>query len=253
MICWRSVFANIVMMRVTLFFYVAYIVTNYIYVKLPRALELNYGVIFVTSPFNLLENLSHIYANPTQGLEANFWIVLLFILLAEIYSRFAHARFVGTGIDGAFALALGASYATSALWWQVKGVPESGTSIVSFSIVLYLLVISLADARINIVPYKLSIMEKIKFPLWITSLGTSCVAAPTYILGNPSYEVHLVGITFFGAFLMLLILYRLKRNRQTHPSSGSKAVGIEGARVFDGLCPNPPVFNNTFALSAGAS
>jgi hypothetical protein len=214
MIRWRSVLANILKMRVTLFFYVAYIVTNYIYVKLPQAFELNYGVIFVTSPFNLLEDLSHIYVNPMQGLEANFWVVLLIILLAEIYSRFSHARFEVAGIDGVFALALGASYATSALWWQVKGVPESGTSIVAFSIVLYLLAISLADARIYIVPHKLSIMEIIKFPLWITSLGTSCVAAPTFILGNPSYEVHLVGITFFGAFLMLLILYRLKRNRQ---------------------------------------
>jgi len=35
-------------------------VTDYIYVKLPRVLELNYELIFVTLPFSLLENPSPI-------------------------------------------------------------------------------------------------------------------------------------------------------------------------------------------------
>jgi hypothetical protein len=198
----RSVLTAIATVRITLFFYAAYIVTNYEYVKLPPALELNYGVVFVTSPFNFLETFSHIYANPIQGLEENFGVVLLIILLAETYSRFARVR-GGIGIDGAFFLALGATYATSALWWWAEGVPGNGTSIVAFSIVLYLLAVSLADARTYAVRRRRSAAEAGRFLLWITALVISVVVAPTFILGNPSYGIHLAGIAFFGAFLMI--------------------------------------------------
>jgi len=48
------------LLEILLFFYVAYVVTDYIYVKLPQVLELNYELIFVTLPFSLLENPSPI-------------------------------------------------------------------------------------------------------------------------------------------------------------------------------------------------
>jgi hypothetical protein len=48
------------LLEILLFFYVAYVVTDFIYVKLPRVLEFNYELIFVTLPFSLLENLSPI-------------------------------------------------------------------------------------------------------------------------------------------------------------------------------------------------
>jgi hypothetical protein len=104
-------------------------------------------------------------------------------------------------------LAFGANYATSVLWLQVKSVLESGTSIIAFSIVLYLLAILLADTRIYTMRHRRSLTETIKLLLWIALLTISDVAAPTLILGNPSYEMHLVGIALLEALLMILSLF----------------------------------------------
>jgi len=226
----RSVLTAITMVRITLFFYAAYIITNYAYVKLPHALQLNYGVVFITSPFNFLETFSHIYANPTQGLEENFGVVLLIILLAETYSRFASLRTRRVGIDGAFFLALGATYATSALWWWAEGVPGNGTSIVAFSMVLYLLAIALADARTYAVRRRRSAAEAGRFLLWITALVISGVVAPTFILGNPSYGIHLVGTAFFGAFMIIRSYTDRREMSRTQPSSPSTSDMIKETR-----------------------
>jgi hypothetical protein len=116
-------------------------------------------------------------------------------------------RVGSTSIDGAFVLAFGANYATSVLWLQVKSVLESGTSIIAFSIVLYLLAILLADTRIYTMRHRRSLTETIKLLLWIALLTISDVAAPTLILGNPSYKMHLVGIALLEALLMILSLF----------------------------------------------
>lgn len=216
MVTLRSILYCIKRVKITLIFCIAYIFTNAVYVILPHALELNYGVIFITSPFNFLETFLHIYASPFQGLVENFGLVLLFIMLAECYSRFARVRVRSVSIDDAFFLALGATYATSALWWMTEGVPVSGTSVVAFSIVLYLLIISLADIPMYAVRRRRSAAEEGRFLLWIFALVVSAVASLLF-LDNPSYMIHLVGIAFFGVFLMTLMLYRLKRNHQIHP------------------------------------
>jgi len=190
--------------KVTLFFYFAYVVVNYAYVILFRSEVYNYTAVFLTSPFNLLETASGVYSSPLEGMQENFILVVLFILLAELYSRHAQVSKPKLTITHIFALSIAATYITSALWWVLFGVPSNGTSIIAFCILTYLAAVTLLDRKI----YGRKVdgrtpSEQVKALLWMTALVLSILFASTYVIGNDHYSIHLIGVLVFAGLVGL--------------------------------------------------
>ena len=198
-------------LRVTLFFYVAYAVVNYIYLFPLRQDILNYALVFAISPFNVLEVLSPAYGSTSSGLLQNFWFVVVFILLAEVYSRFSSVRLKrAVSFDAIFLASILASYTASAMWWRSTGVPGSGTSIVAFSMLLYLAAASMLDIKNQVARAgrDKSSSESIRGLIWVFALVSAFGFAPTYILGNPHYVLHIAGGLTFAAFAALFFAAR---------------------------------------------
>lgn len=213
--------------RVTLFFYLAYLLVNYVYVVLAPGLVLNYTAVFLTSPFNILETLSPIYPSFEVGLSENFVFVVLFVLLAESYSRYSMTRAKGLiSVDVAFILSIVSTYTTSALWWWRTGVPASGTSIVAFDMLLFLAAVSMADFREYVNRGEKRGAEALETLLWVLAVGTSLVVAPTYVLGNPHFELHLVGMAVFACVSgLIVLLYHSPRKRLEEAGNTKRDIG----------------------------
>jgi hypothetical protein len=217
----------ILKLRITWVFFFGYLLVNYLYLQLPRNLILNYGIVFLTSPFNVLETLSPVYNSVAQGLQENFEILVAVILIAEVFSRYSMVRLKPyLTIDWAFALGIAASYVTSALWWWHTGVPGSGTSIVAFSILLFLASAASLDVKRRMKDARTKAELKRDY-IWIAALVTSFGFLPTYVVGNPHYQLHIVGALVFGSMVGLLAETRSARQAR----QGSESSSNESFRV----------------------
>ncbi|MDG6911112.1 MAG: hypothetical protein JRN18_02030 [Nitrososphaerota archaeon] len=199
--------------RITLFFYLAYLSVNYVYVVVLPGDILNYGAVFLTSPFNILETLSPLYFSFGQGLVENFALVVLFMGLTESYSRFSMVRVKAyLSVDAAFVLSIASTYATSALWWWKTGAPASGTSVVALCMLLYLATASVCDFDTYASRRQMHGAEFAKVFLWVLATPISLVAASTYVLGNPHSEIHIAGAVVFTALAGMVLWGEAHRN-----------------------------------------
>lgn len=202
----------ILSLRVTLFFYIAYVAVNYVYIILLHQQVFTYVLVFAVSPFNILEILSPVYTSSTQGLVENFGFVVLMILVTETYSRYSAIKLKHMlSIDVVFCLSIGATYITSALWWWRAGVPASGTSIVGFSVLLYLAASSILDLRHQVKRAQKKGREAARGVVWIAACVTSIGFSPTYVWGNPQYALHIAGASIFVLMAVLFAVTRLPR------------------------------------------
>ncbi|MDG7038307.1 MAG: hypothetical protein JRN37_03980 [Nitrososphaerota archaeon] len=151
--------------------------------------QTNRDVIFITSPFNILEVTGS--ASPVLSFLANFVLVAMAILMAELYSDFS---VMPLSAGAAFAMAVAASYIISACSWLLKGTPSAGTSIIGFSVFLYLAASGALDMK--------------KMPAWASALVPSLAAAPLYILHNASWPLHVSGALVFGGLCVLYLSLR---------------------------------------------
>jgi hypothetical protein len=206
--------------RITLCFYLTYLIANYVYLVVLPGAVFDYRAVFLTSPFNILETLSPIYASFGQGLTENFVLVVFFMALAESYSRFSLVKLNAyLSVDLAFLLSIASTYIVSGLWWWKAGAPASGTSIVAFCMLLYLAAASVGDVRVYGKRGRRQGAEFAKAFLWVLAISISLAAASTYLLGNPHFEVHIMGAVTFtaldGAFVLTRLVRRNERIKET--------------------------------------
>ncbi len=176
----------------TAIFSLTYALLNLAYLTVFAPYQANGDVIFITSPFNILEVTGS--ASPAFSFLANFVLVAMVILMAELYYDFS-VMTIPAG--AAFAMAVTASYIISACSWLLKGTPSAGTSIIGFSMFLYLAASAVLDMK-----------KWLKRPVWAVALVPSLAAAPLYILHDASWPLHVSGALVFGGLCMLYLSLR---------------------------------------------
>jgi len=103
-------------------------------------------VAFLTSPFYPKENFV-LYPSPLEGIFFNF-VVTSAIIISSIlyYHRLAESKRVNPKL--VFWGSVVASYVTSVFAWKIDGMPLTGTSIIGFTFVCFLVLLSFFDVFI---------------------------------------------------------------------------------------------------------
>ena len=162
---------------------------------------------FLTSPFNLGEIYSKVYNSYLEGYFFNGVFTAGIIFVAIIYPQLlATNRRVKPEL--VFWTSIIASYLVSMIVWFFTGAPSTGTSIVGFCMVGFLLVSSMNDLRDYFSkkirhPSKLSIIEVTT--ITAIAIFSLIFAILFYSLGENAY-VHFVG----GAICAFLIFVMIK-------------------------------------------
>lgn len=191
-------------------FIVLYWAANQLYVTyhLPGLIGTQ-AALFVTSPFNGLEDLSKIYGSLWSGLLNNYVVVAIVLWLAEIYAVHFSIKLKAHSPYIIFLCSVLATYVLAALVWVATGQPSAGSSIIGFSITGFLLASLLLDAK----HYILSGLQRIKssvfsvrgwlgYLLAIMSPILTAFLLATYLISNQSWWLHLLG----GGIFLLIIL-----------------------------------------------
>lgn len=184
--------------------------------------------LFATSPFSPLEDFSRIYSSVTVGLISNFFVVGMLILIAEVIADFVlknGKNYVRT----TFVYSILSSYILSFIIFLLLGTPSTGTSIIGlcFSILIAYMLISEAYAILHKIargPQQMTmkgLLNHINFVVMglfkVIIFGAfvyviTVFTLYSYIIGNPSWWLHLSGAAIFAALVLALSgKYRLKR------------------------------------------
>ena len=149
---------------------------------------------FITSPFNPIEDFSKTYPNVTTGYYDNGLLVTLLILITQVYvSRFMKRLKGRVSIRNLFLSGLLASYITAAIYWIAKGLPSTGTSIISFGLAMFLT----ASLVLDFLCY---CREKRVMAAYLAMV--SAIVAGIFAYSYVGYEIHLIG----GALFVLLLI-----------------------------------------------
>ena len=165
---------------------------------------------FLTSPFNFLEDFTGNYEWPQQGYLYNTVVTVIFLFFATFYYYWIteNKRF---SIERVFWASIIGSYGVSIVVWAIKGWPSTGTSIIGFCVVGYLLGLSFFDFKRQRNKTKFS--SRLRNLIILPTLLVSCIILPTaYLLGNDAYPYHLAG---GGICAILLLLLRRKQSSKS--------------------------------------
>ena len=168
---------------------------------------------FLTSPFNLTEVFAKVYSSPVEGYFFNGIFTFVLIIFCIIYFHlFASSKRVTP--EFVFWMSIVASYVVSALVWFFTGAPSTGTSIVGFCMVGFLLVSSMNDLRVYF-SKKIRHTSKLSI-IKVTTITAIAIfslifAILFYSLGENAY-VHFVG----GAICAFLIFVMIKLRRLSY-------------------------------------
>ena len=191
---------------------------------------LNHGVYpssnaaqFATAWFNPTENRLPIYGSVEAGLAVNFVGPLIYIVIAEYYSRNLQRtvtkRFVS--IDSIFVFSVLATYTYTYLYCLINHVVGTGTSIVAFCLLLSFSAIALVDLTDK--DYRSRLQKEIlTLIVWfIAGIGFPVLAVWSYVIGNPDSINHFGGLCCFLVFIGSLLLIRLIRIQSNKDSVSS--------------------------------
>ena len=198
-----------------LIFIFIYLIVGLLYLILARSgynILTGWGsklIAFSTSPFNLLEDFSGGYKSAQVGY---FWnaVYLLPVLYIAIFYYHLVAETKLVSFELVFWGSIASSYIVSITIWAIGGWPSTGTSIIGFSILCYLFVLSVFDfPKIH----KNKQENRLKFArIYVTIFVASfsfVLLLFGYLLGNSSYSIHLAG----GAVCALLIFAMFRRRQ----------------------------------------
>jgi hypothetical protein len=176
----------------------------------------NFGkeLAFLSSPFNMLEDFSGyysgLYQSPQQGYIYNTVFTTAFLFFAAFYYHFIteNKRF---SIERVFLGSIVGSYVVSIVVWMLTGWPSTGTSIIGFCVLAYLLGLSSYDL----------LVVKRKEPQLRFKTAKSIMIIPTiifssiillfgYLLGNNASVYHLAGGAICGILAFTISARRFR-------------------------------------------
>jgi hypothetical protein len=201
-------------LRFLVLFFVLYVlVVPGVYLLWPK-LWTNNVVAFLTSPFNFSENFASLYGTPLEGLINNYALTVVILFFSFVYPHvLRQTRRVGP--EAVFLGSLVGSYLVSVLAWWLKGTPTTGTSIIGFCMILYLIPSTFLDARAlysSKVPRTgRSIGESLRFLSILLLLTFSLVLFSGYWL-YPAYIYHLAGAAVCGIVVLTSVRLRAQKS-----------------------------------------
>ncbi len=195
-------------------FVILYALVNFVYFSDFKRWGLNYTAWFLTSPFNPLEITSRAYGSYTIGEVSNFGLVAIIILGADVYHQFFSTRWKNQLLPRTVLFAaIAASYMVSGLVWIFDKMPSTGTSIIGFCLIGYVVINSSADfkdyqrAKLLREQGKAAASAR-KTLAYIWLLVLSWVSLVFLFLDNSSYWLHLL-----GGGISLVIIYSFLKHR----------------------------------------
>jgi len=196
-------------------FYFLYTATAYVYrmSTLPATLAAtaSKAILFATSPFSLLEALPPLSTSTAAGLSIDFlFVAVVMIAVAAFNLRVASRGAVAPSMPTVFFAAVAATYIVSLQVWLARGVPASGTSIIAFSMLGYLVFATSREVRG-------SIRENARSQAtgWAAELSLVVFTLMFYLVGEASlYHVE-------GGLLTIAMIsvWKLSRSRSTRNPS----------------------------------
>ena len=191
-------------------FYGLYAGVVYLYDALqpffPLSLNLANLIEFITSPFSFVEATPPYSSSTATGLYNNFLFVAVIMTLLAMYSLAASSRLKPyVSLPLVFGASVAGTYAVSAGIWALSTQPSTGTSIIGFTAASAVAVASSVDLidEIRLIAGKRGNMKdyaKAYFLLVVAGIS-SLTVLESYILGNPSYLLHLTGGAISGGFV----------------------------------------------------
>lgn len=163
---------------------------------------------FVSSPFNLSEVFAKMYSSPIEGYVFNGIFTAAIIALTIVYANlWATSRQIRPEL--VFWTSIISTYIISAIVWFLTGAPSTGTSIIGFCMVGFLVISGLNDLHSYFNKKK---AEQGKFVFVKASLISLMVIVSLFLgfffysLGNSVY-VH-----FGGGIMCAILILIFKRN-----------------------------------------
>ncbi|MEM3190651.1 MAG: hypothetical protein QW292_00780 [Candidatus Parvarchaeota archaeon] len=127
------------LLKLSLIFSLLYIFANLAFILFLKLIPENI-LIFITAPFNALEDLSASYGSVYVGFLFNFLPVFIMLLIASyIYTKNNRLNKFLKPSD-VFVVGILASYLSSAVYWLAFKVPSRGTSILAITLLIYFLI-----------------------------------------------------------------------------------------------------------------
>lgn len=206
--------------RLLVLFVVLYVfVVPSVYLLWPKLWTSNV-VAFITSPFNLRENFVSLYGSPLEGLIYNYGLTAVMLCFSLAYPHvLRQTRRVGP--EAVFLGSLVGSYLVSVLAWWLIGTPTTGTSIIGFCMILYLI----PSTFLDVFPYfhngkvprtGRSMRRCLRFSFILLLLVFSLVSFFGYWL-YPACIYHLAGAAVCGIVVMANVrIHAHKSARAVH-------------------------------------
>jgi hypothetical protein len=164
---------------------------------------------FASSPFSFIETTPPYSSSTIVGLYNNFLFVALLLVFAAMYSLILSLRFKESlSMPRIFCASVAGTYIVSAGVWVLTGEPSTGTSIIGFTTATAVAVASGTDLSSQL----RLIFEGNRTPKYyakayvlLVVFGIALlITLRSYVLGNSSYLLHLVGGAASGGVLVLL-------------------------------------------------
>ena len=189
----------------TLLVAVAIPLITFYYASLPIALQASNSIQWLTSPFNITQEMAGV------GFYYNYVLLVVVFLMVELYSRnIAKLRDKDFIMDNALIISAFSSYVTSAIVWFVTGRPSMGTSVLGFNIFIFF-AIDLIDSE-----FLIRVPSDRKKPGLILAIATIAFVALlvdaagllyVYIDSNQFWYVHLLGGAIFIQFFLIYLWF----------------------------------------------
>jgi hypothetical protein len=204
---WRAAFALREVYPLGLF-YALYAIGAYLSVWLEQAhivAAQSDLAVYLTSPFGSIENLQLGVSLWGYGIVENFLLVTAIMVLVAGYHVFLSSRNPSSpSLASLFFAATAATYFVSLADWIVTGTPASGTSVIAFSLLAYLLLACAmetwgeveANSRLGKSVVGLDALA------WTGQTAVILLLSLYYLVGNASAAFHLGGAILTGAILL---------------------------------------------------
>jgi len=170
-------------------------------------------IAFTTSPFSFVEATPPYSSSTTVGLYNNFLLVAVLMVFLAMYNLILSRSLKPfVTLPSVFGAGVAGSYLVSLSIWILSKQPATGTSIIGFTVVAAIVVTTLADLisqlRLIVAGERSARTYLRAYAVLILFGVASLIALNSYIVGNPSFLLHLVGGAASGGVLVLWMLSR---------------------------------------------
>ena len=175
--------------------------------------QIGCAAVFLTAPFSALEDYAPTFGATVANLVGNFVFIIVIMLVAEVA---AHSTALGNILTmrDALLIVVGATYFVSLLQWILVGAPATGTSIIGFSLCLYIIIVVGVEIFGWLAGKNTESLTLVSFQYALV-LVVGLYAIDGYVYNNAAMPLHIIGGAISAWVFSLVIIAGVSEARKT--------------------------------------